>query len=438
MAIELADADLGNGLAMVAAGLEAVLAAGMDPADSPEAIDLIQQLEALGRQMDAARVDLVDVIDRKGLYRADGHHSAKVMVRHVAKLSGAEAAARAKTARALRDLPETRAAFRAGHVGTCQVRRLARVHANPRVRDRLGGSEDRLLGFAMGRDFKFFDRVVGDWVRLADEDGTCDTNQANHERRNAHLSQDFDLGWHLDAACGSLSGAELKTIFDHFVDAEFLADWEKARIEHGDATTKADLERTEGQRRFDALFAIFQKAAAAEPGGKAPEVVTNLVIDDVTYERILFFLATGVRPEVDPDDESFRCSTLDGHPVEPTEAVAASLVGKLRRVVVGADGVVIDLGRAQRLFTGSARLAAQLGNTECFWPGCHVPVSQCQIDHLVPFSERDDGGGGGRTNPDNGGPACGKHNRHKEHGYQVWRDTDGRWHTHRPDGTEIE
>ena len=106
--------------------------------------------------------------------------------------------------------------------------------------------------------------------------------------------------------------------------------------------------------------------------------------------------------------------------------------------MIGADSVVIDLGRTQRLFTGSARLAAQLANTECFWPGCHVPVSQCQIDHLTPFTERDDGGGGGSTNPGNGGPACGKHNRHKEAGYTVWRDPTGRWHVHRPDGTRIE
>jgi hypothetical protein len=113
-------------------------------------------------------------------------------------------------------------------------------------------------------------------------------------------------------------------------------------------------------------------------------------------------------------------------------------LGRIRRVVIGADSVVIDLGRTQRLFTGSARLAAQLGNTECFWPGCHVPVTQCQIDHLTPFTERPDRQGGGRTNPGNGGPACGKHNRHKEHGYTVWRDPTGHWNIRRPDGTEIE
>ena len=77
----------------------------------------------------------------------------------------------------------------------------------------------------------------------------------------------------------------------------------------------------------------------------------------------------------------------------------------------------------------------RLANTECYWPGCHVPVTDCQIDHLIPWADHS---GGGSTNPGNGGPACGRHNRYKQHGYTVHRDPTGHWHTHRPDGTEIE
>ncbi len=117
-----------------------------------------------------------------------------------------------------------------------------------------------------------------------------------------------------------------------------------------------------------------------------------------------------------------------------TEAVANALVGHVRRVVVGADSVVIDLGRRRRLFTGPAQLAARLSSTECYWPGCHVPVTDCDTDHLIPWADR----GGGSTNPRNGGPACGKHSRHKNHGYTVHRDPAGAWHTYRPDGTELE
>ncbi len=44
----------------------------------------------------------------------------------------------------------------------------------------------------------------------------------------------------------------------------------------------------------------------------------------------------------------------------------------------------------------------------------------------------------GLTDPANAGPMCARHDLHKNHGFTVWRDAHGRWHTQRPDGTEIE
>ena len=117
-----------------------------------------------------------------------------------------------------------------------------------------------------------------------------------------------------------------------------------------------------------------------------------------------------------------------------TEAVANALVGHVRRVVIDAEGTVIDLSRRRRLFTGAAALAVKLASSECYWPGCHVPVTDCQSDHLIPWADH----GGGSTNPGNGGPACGRHNRMKERGFTAWRDPAGQWHTYRPDGTEID
>ena len=116
-----------------------------------------------------------------------------------------------------------------------------------------------------------------------------------------------------------------------------------------------------------------------------------------------------------------------------TEAALATLTAKVRYVVMGANGVPLNMGHATRLFTGLRQLAVQLQATHCIWPGCPVPTTRCQSDHLIPWS----GPGHGPTNPNNGAPLCGKHNRHKTHGYTITRDTNGTFHTHRPDGTEI-
>lgn len=217
-----------------------------------------------------------------------------------------------------------------------------------------------------------------------------------------------------------------------------------------------DLARTDAQRAADAMDEIFRAAAdahAAAIGGS--RIVTDIVIDHHTFERELRRLA-GQRTAhgdvpLDPDgttdgdgdgdgdrrpDRStgrlgFRSSTLDGHPVDPSDVVAEALLGHVRRVVIGADSVIIDLGRTQRCFTGPAALAVKLRDEQCAWPGCHLPTSQCQSDHLMAWAT------GGRTDPGNGAPLCGHHNRTKELGYRIERDDLGRLHTYRPDGTEL-
>ncbi len=437
------DATTGEAIDALAVALDTLRAAGVTPADADHARELIADLETQARRLRSLQVELLSEVDRTGACVLDGHASAKVMVRHVANLSGPEAARRATCAKALRHLPTVRAAFAAGRIGACQVERIARAHANPRVKETLEQNEESFAVEAEGNEYLAFHQMVEDWVRVVDEDGTRDADHAAHEKRDASLHQGFDGSWTLTGRCGSLSGVELDTIFRAFLEAETLADWDTARAEKGAGATPADLARTDAQRRFDALEKIFHRAATARadaPGGS--QVVTNIVIDHRTFERMLARLA-GLDPTPIDDALSvfptgtYRCSTMDGGPVEATAAVAQALIDHVRRVVVGADGVIIDMGRQRRLFTGAAALAVKLERTTCYWPGCHTPVTACQCDHLRPWSIRADGSGGGCTCPRGGGPACRRHNHDKEHGYHVHRDPAGRIHVHRPDGTEI-
>ena len=462
------DGGLAGALDLLAAGVDAVFAAGVEPVDAADARVLCRELECQGRRLAAAQLDLLGEVTRRGLHRGDGHGSVKVWARHVANVSNLEAHRRAQAVRALADLPVVAEAVRAGRIGSCQVGAIARAHANERVRKRLCGEDAKLARLAAREPYRVFDARLADWVRLADEDGTRDRSARSHGNRDAKMAQDLEHAWTLTAGCGSLQGLQLHDILQHFIDAETASDWARARALHGEAATAADLARSDAQRRFDALYEIFQRAAGSTPGGAAA-LVTNLLIDQVTFERTVARLA-GTRPpgpdprladllDAGPDSDSggggsdgagcaggsgsggagsaavgFRCSGIDGHPVDPTEAVAASLIGHIRRVVIDADSTVIDLSRRRRLFTGNAALAVKLQSTVCYWPGCQVPVSACQSDHLIAWADH----GGGSTNPGNGGPACGRHNRMKERGFTVWRDPAGRWHTYRPDGTEIE
>lgn len=419
-------------LETVRAGIDALLAADLESVTAREMVEVVRAVEVQARRLDAARVAQVEVIDRRGLHAEDGHYSARVMVRHLAGLSEGEAARRARTSAVLRDLPGFRAAYEAGEVGTCHMARVARVHANPRVRDKLPDCEEVLLEQAKTLPASDFCRVMSYWERLADEDGTIRANQRGHDNRDARFIQDpIDGTWKLIGRFGALDGAIMREILERYLEAERLADWDKARAEYGDDAAGAHLERTEAQRRADAVKRIFADAASAPEGATGPTVTVDIVMDHDTFQRQLIRMAGGTPQPPDPCDPHHRCSTLNGHLVDPFEAAIAAFVHSVRRVVVDGQGTVIDLG-PRRFFTGNSRLAVLLQSERCVWPGCGVPVTACQADHLRPHSH------GGRTDPANGAPLCGRHNRHKHKGrYTIRRDPDGRWHTYRPDGTEI-
>ncbi len=401
---------------------------GVTPANARDAITCIREFESLKRQMDVIVVDLLSQIAENCFHVPDGHGSAKAMVAHYAKLSGAEAAGREKARRVMDEMPEVAAAYRAGDIGTEQMRVLGRIHANPRVRHKMRDDQAWFLARAKKLPFSDFAVKAIEWMNLIDDNGPSPAAERTHERRDAKLTQDFDKSWSLIGGFGAFQGTAMHEIFEKYVEAETLADWQKARAELGDDATYSDLPRSVQQRRADALWQLFRDAAASPHGAVPPDFVHNIVWSKETFEEMARRVATGEIEPIDP--ELFRCATIDGVQIDPYEAFASALNSRIRRVLIDSSSVVIDLGEA-RFFTGLARHAVKLGFTECVWVGCHVPSRQCEADHLVEHSRR------GRTNPGNGAPLCGRHNRWKQKGFSVHRDQAGGWHTYRPDGTEV-
>ncbi len=165
------------------------------------------------------------------------------------------------------------------------------------------------------------------------------------------------------------------------------------------------------------------------------ETVVNIVIDGDTFlhglELLLgISLTSPVRSPFGPDRA--YCQTFDGDPIGVRDAVLAALAGKVRLVLRGPDGAPIAMTSASRLFTGALRDAVLLTATHCTHPGCTVPASKCQIDHLLPVHQ------GGVTEACNGCVACGHHNRWRYlAGATVVRLFDGTIATYRADGTRI-
>ena len=160
----------------------------------------------------------------------------------------------------------------------------------------------------------------------------------------------------------------------------------------------------------------------------------NIVVTLETLEAAVGHAAVGQASSpchAAPDPLWSRSETTNGTLLAPNDILAAALIGHIRRVVVDSAGVIIDLGRKRRLFTGNQRQAVLMSSARCIWPGCDQPSGRCQADHLHEWQHN------GATNIANAAPLCSRHNRWKSRGYSTHRDSNGYWHTHRPDGSEI-
>jgi hypothetical protein len=398
-----------------------------------ELTSIVQSVERLRRQCEAVLAQAVDVVDRSGEFRADGHRSVAAWGRATCNWSVADAARIARNGRAMAAGPAMAAAARAGDIGVAQLDEFGRAVANPRCRDAFAESADLLVHHARTLWYSDFRQSMARWVALADADGAHREHLEAHQQRRAGVSRVGDEVM-IEGSGGVIQGETMREIFQHFVHAEFLTDWQQAQAIYGDATTPALLARTDAQRRFDALYAIFTTAAAAAPGVvSADQPLVNILADQATVELVLARAAGATVADPDPAEFGWRrCELAGGAQIDPEHLLAAVLVGQLRRVVVDSAGVVTDLGRRSRLFRRGSREAVLLGGGRCLWPGCEQPAGRCQTDHTDEWSRH-----AGPTRPQNGGLTCPHHNRHKSRGYTVRRDDAGRWHTYRPDGSEL-
>ncbi|WP_432855328.1 DUF222 domain-containing protein [Microtetraspora malaysiensis] len=96
----------------------------------------------------------------------------------------------------------------------------------------------------------------------------------------------------------------------------------------------------------------------------------------------------------------------------------------LTRLVMDADGCVLDVGRTARRATRRQRRTILARYTRCMVDHCPMPAHLCQIDHITNWSD------GGTTDLDNLGPTCQFHNRDRYRNpdnYQLHRVGKDRW-----------
>ena len=282
----------------------------------------IREIELQRRRLDAEFAAAVRIAEQRQLGAVDGHRTINSYLRATLNCSSTEASRLRSQARAVDDIGGLGDAWSAGHIGDSQVARLAVVNGNRRVRDRLGEFAPILLDHAEQLPYSEFAQCLDRFVTLADQDGAHDGRDDALEHRDAHISH---VGSAVDITAhggDGLTAAELIAIHQRFTDAEYQADLEARRSEHGDAAEQHPLARTTAQRRFDALVTIFRRAAGAEGLGTTGDPLVNVVIDANTWGRVL--AESGLAPT----------TSLDGRPIDPFTGLTrpGDLLDRTRRI----------------------------------------------------------------------------------------------------------
>jgi len=372
----------------------------------PALLDRTRDLVETINRAQAELARTVRVAEGKQAFAADGQKTAQSWLRGHCRLSRAAASQVVRNGRALEQLPAVEQAHAAGQLTPDQVDLMARItipkYANL-IADQ-GGTVapigEVLTRFAVDRPHEDLVRLVHQVLERLDQDGPePDPTEQRFLPFATHADGSGTGRFHLDALGMEKVRAALESILQ--------------------ANRPAGDERTRAQQQADALvqLADLHLGCGTLPllRRNKPQVAVKLTSEDLADA------ATGK-----------GAATLGfGGIVSAAQARQVACDADLRRYLIGADGELLDLGRSQRLVTPGLRRAVELRDETCVFAGCGAPAWWCDVHHVVHWLF------GGETNLENSALLCERHHTRVHHRFRVERDPAGRWHTYRPDGTEI-
>ena len=162
--------------------------------------------------------------------------------------------------------------------------------------------------------------------------------------------------------------------------------------------------RTPGQIAADAILGLLRVGIDADPGTvfrtRRP-AVRVIVTEKARHTR-------AGHGSLESGGETVSLTTVDRHECE------GGIVG----VKFDTDGRILNIGRAQRLFTERQRIGLGVRDGGCRFPGCERPISWSEAHHINPWA-RDHGS----TNIDDGILLCRLHHMliHDNHWHVIRR-----------------
>jgi hypothetical protein len=228
------------------------------------------------------------------------------------------------------------------------------------------------------------------------------------------LAQTFEGRYVLDGEMDAEHGAIVRTAIDAEVD-------EMYRV----GIYGPDDGLTPAERRGQALVQIVARKGRVGIKHGRPRPSVEVICDEKTLQ--------GLPIDDEADLRSRICEHVDGTPLPPASLARLLCGADLHRLVIGADGEVLDAGKDIRLANRAQRRALRYRHARhCAFPGCEAPIDWCEAHHVTAW-DPDPTNDRGRTDMDNLVPLC-RHHHHKVHegGFTLTLEPDGHIDVHRP------
>jgi hypothetical protein len=386
--------------------LDALAAEDLDTLPAGAQLDRLRTLVAAQNRVAALLTRAVRTADLTQAVEHDGLKSIKSWLRTHTGLPDAAVRRLVESGRALEALPAVAQVFDAGAISAEAVSAIAPVATPDRLKRATEQGVDvaevaaTLAVLATQVAHARLREAVGFYLRHLDPDGTePDPTEGRSLTMSRLLGGAFSGTFSLDA----VGGEKVATAIESIAAASRCA---------GDT-------RTAAQVRGDALVQLCDLALAS---GRLPILRTV---------KPHIGVLIGIEDLVDPATGPDAATTGLGAAISAARARWIACDGTVGRIVIGPDSVPLDMGRDQRVAPPHLRRAVELRDKTCVFTGCEAPAWWCEVHHLLHW------GDGGETCLENSALLCERHHGKVHHGFSIVRDPDGRWHTYRPDGTEI-
>ena len=369
-----------------ASDLLAVIGCALDQLDDPRH-HLATGRDQLALLRDTLRIDArLDAWQRQWAARLDADEvawnehgtSTATWLADVANLTRREAAALIKAGHEQTRFPIVGGAAASGQVLPAQA--VAITHVLDQLppefpTDVVDHAQDLMIDFAATHNSVELRRLTGRLLEVLDPDTAEELEAARLERderlakRNRHLT--FTPDHHGSILIkGSLPIVAAEP-FIRIVEAYAAA--EKRALDALDPNAEY---LTPAMRRADGLLAMVnhhtQQALAPVHGGDRPRI--SIVM---SYDKL----------EKAAHDNGLLTGALagTGDPVPAGQLRQLLCDADLLPVVLGSGSHVLDVGRAQRFVTDAQRMALEVRDGGCAFPGCDKPPQACHAHHILPW-----------------------------------------------------